>query len=65
VAEVESRFQEISVDEFVSIAEKFGFKLKWKDSSKGFFVFADFKKAGGVKKKAPDFALKPCYYKKR
>jgi len=65
VAEVESRFQETTIDDFVLSASKFGFQLKWKDTSKDFFVLMDFKKVGQAKKKTPDLSLKPCYYKKR
>ena len=67
IAEVESRFAETSVDEFISAVEKLGFKLKWKDSKDDFFVFFDLKKVAdcGSKMKKVQFELKPCLYKKR
>ncbi len=65
IAEVESRFKDVSVDDFVAFLDKFGFALKWKDIEQGFFVYMDFRKTGRPKKKAPAFELKPCYYKKR
>ena len=67
IAEVESRFTgEVSVDKFVSIVEKLGFKLKWKDLKHDYFYLMDFKKVGPAKmKKVSEFNLKPCLYKKR
>ena len=65
VAEVESRFKDVQVEEFISNLEKFGFKLKWKDLSHTYFYLMDFKKVDKAKKKAPEFSLKPCIYKKR
>ena len=68
IAEVQSRFQDhISVDDFVNLlAGNFGFKLKFKHvKPEEYFVYLDFSKVGGSKKKPPEFMLKPCVYKKR
>jgi len=65
VAEVESRFQDLPVDQFTSAVERCGFKLKLKDLSNKYFYLFDFTKTDECKKKVPEFALKPCYYKKR
>ena len=65
IAEVESRFGDLSVDKFVGLVEKLGFKLKWKDLKHEYFYFMDFKKVGDCKKKGQEFSLKPCIYKKR
>ena len=65
IAEVESRFQNLSVEEFIAKVQKFGFKLKWKDENEKYFVFMDFKKVEKTKKKVPELQLKPCFYKKR
>ena len=65
IAEVESRFKNLSIDHFIRLICKFGFELKWKDTKSDYFVFMDFKKIGSPKKKLPEVNLKPCFYKKR
>ena len=66
IAEVESRFHEqTSVEDFVKIVKKCGFELKLKNTEKNYFVFMDFKKTEGGKRKIQDIKLKSCYYKKR
>ena len=66
VAEVESRFEGATgVQDFIDFVEKMGFGLKWKDLNKEYFNLFDFKKNKNNKKKAPEFELKPCIYKKR
>ncbi len=66
IAEVESRFKDLSSSEFVGIVKKFGFSLSTsKEDDKKFFVHFDFKKTSKTKKKAPELQLKPCFYKKR
>ena len=67
IAEVESRFEgDLGVQEFIESIEKTGFGLKWKDLKKQYFNLFDFKKNKKVnKKKAQQFELKPCIYKKR
>ena len=67
IAEVESRFEgDLGVQEFIESIEKTGFGLKWKDLKKEYFNLFDFKKNKKVnKKKAQQFELKPCIYKKR
>ena len=60
IAEVESRFSgEVSLDKFVTLVEKMGFELKWKDLKNDFFYLMDFKKVGRSKqKKVPEFSLR-------
>jgi len=67
IAEVESRFEgDLGVQEFIESIEKTGFGLKWKDLKKEYFNLFDFKKNKNFnKKKAQNFELKPCIYKKR
>ncbi len=67
MAEVESRFKDLTVDDFASAVSKFGFELKSKDVAQKFFVYLDFRKTGKAKKmKAPkELQLNPCWYKKR
>ncbi len=65
VAEVESRFKDISVEDFVKHLGKFGFNLKWKQVNNEYFYLFDFNKISKAKKKSPEFSLKPCLYKKR
>ena len=67
IAEVASRFKELSIEDFTKIMTKCGFQLKWKDTSNDYFYTMDFKKTreNGNKLKITDFSLKPCLYKKR
>ena len=67
IAEVESRFEgDLGVQEFIESIEKAGFGLKWKNLKKEYFNLFDFKKnKKSNKKKAQNFELKPCIYKKR
>lgn len=66
IAEVESRFEDIR--KFIDNVTRCGFKLMSQDISTKIFYFLYFKKTQDVKKDAkdvPDFALKPCLYKRR
>ena len=59
------------MEAFVSVVQKVGFKLKWKElagkeqNKNSYFVFMDFVKTGNARKKVPEVSLKPCFYKKR
>jgi len=65
IAEVVSRFKDLSLEDFIQIMVKCGFQLKWKDKSNDYFYLMDFKKVKEMKSKVSDFSLKPCVYKKR
>ena len=65
IAEVVSRFKDLSLEDFIQIMVKCGFQLKWKDTSSDYFYLMDFKKVKEMKFKVSDFSLKPCLYKKR
>lgn len=65
IAEVVSRFKDLTFEEFLQNLTKYGFQLKWKDESNSHFYLADLKKVSTCKKKVPEFGLKPCLYKKR
>ena len=65
VAEVASRFKDLSIDKFVDLVSQYGFKLKWKETKYEYFYLMDFKRTSEFKKKLPDLKLQPCLYKKR
>lgn len=66
IAEVESRFDNIR--HFIDNVQRCGFQLMSQDITTKIFYFLYFKKTKDIKKDAvgvPDFALKPCLYKRR
>lgn len=67
IAEIESRFEEVSIDDFVSVLKKYGFKLTWRNLDHNLFYFLDFVKEKNLKQKnkLPTLTLKACRYKKR
>jgi hypothetical protein len=65
IAEVASRFKDLTIEDFIQTVAKYGFQLKWKDVSKDYFYLLDMKRIARCKKKTPEVSLKPCLYKKR
>ncbi|KAG2158824.1 methyltransferase-domain-containing protein [Suillus bovinus] len=71
IAEVASRFTD--VDEFVSLINSIGFKMKEKDDHNSHFTLFEFKKVGRASRTDKEWSkvlsnsglLKPCEYKRR
>lgn len=67
IAEVKSRFDATTIDDFIAAVEALGFNVVARDENNKMFVVMEFKKGANKKaaKNATPIALKACIYKRR